>query len=169
MPRETETRVVGDVIEKKCRICKEFKVLHEFHQAATCSYGVQNKCKECCKQEYIENREIILARQKEYAQENKEIISERNFRNHIKVRYGLSKEKYYELAENGCMICGTFDDLAVDHDHNTNEVRGILCRSCNRGLGCFKDSSDLILKAAAYLEARQGCSIPGIKSSAKSE
>jgi hypothetical protein len=168
MSKPTETRVVGDVIEKKCRTCGKFKSLNEFHQAATCSYGVQNKCKECCKVEYSDNREAILYRQKEYARNNKEKISERNFRNHIKVRYDLTEEQYSELTKTGCLICGTFDDLAVDHDHNTNEVRGILCRTCNRGLGTFKENVNLLLKAAAYLESKQGCAIPEIRSNESS-
>ena len=154
--------MVGDNIEKKCTACNEFKALHEFHQAATSSYGVQNKCKECYKKVYQENREEMLAKQREYQQNNKEKISAYNFKRHIRDRYGLSEEEYDALSVNGCSICGTHDDLAVDHDHTTTKVRGILCRNCNRGLGIFKDNIYFLLRAAAYLEEKQGCAIPGI-------
>ena len=34
-----------------------------------------------------------------------------------------------------CPICGREENLYVDHDHETNEVRGMLCNGCNRNLG----------------------------------
>lgn len=40
----------------------------------------------------------------------------------------------------------------VDHDHDTEEVRSLLCNNCNRGLGYFKDSSLNLLKAFNYLK-----------------
>lgn len=49
-----------------------------------------------------------------------------------------------------CAICeGSIE--VVDHDHKTNEVRGLLCSRCNVGLGGFKDTPSLLLKAAGYL------------------
>ena len=44
-----------------------------------------------------------------------------------------------------CEICGKFDCvLCVDHDHNTNKFRGILCQSCNRFLGWFDNNKEKI-------------------------
>lgn len=52
-----------------------------------------------------------------------------------------------------CDICGKVfcDDDCIDHDHTTNELRGLLCSGCNLGIGHLKDSADLCQKAANYL------------------
>lgn len=52
-----------------------------------------------------------------------------------------------------CVICGTSGPLVVDHDHKTGQVRGMLCSSCNCGLGHFKDDPLLLEFAAQYLYA----------------
>lgn len=65
-----------------------------------------------------------------------------------------------EKQKNCCAICaepettkikGKLIALAVDHNHETGKVRGLLCVKCNRGLGLFKDNRKLLLRAAAYL------------------
>ncbi len=69
----------------------------------------------------------------------------------------LSPYQYMLDQQNGvCAICGLKDKtgraLAIDHDHKTNLVRGLLCGSCNRGLGLFGDSYERLLEATKYLE-----------------
>jgi len=75
----------------------------------------------------------------------------------------LTKKEYNKLLEkqNGvCAICekpetkklkDTIYRLAIDHDHKTNKVRGLLCSRCNRGLGHFMDNVKFLLKAIKYL------------------
>lgn len=50
-----------------------------------------------------------------------------------------------------CVICGDDGLLVVDHDHDTGQVRGMLCSHCNRGLGHFRDDPLLLEFAAEYL------------------
>lgn len=68
--------------------------------------------------------------------------------------------------QNGkCAICGARQGhrscrgkvcrLAVDHDHQTGKVRGLLCNNCNRGLGRFHDSAEIVESALRYLKREQ--------------
>ena len=50
-----------------------------------------------------------------------------------------------------CAICQRPDPEHVDHDHESGEVRGILCFNCNGGLGQFRDDATALLRAAEYL------------------
>lgn len=83
----------------------------------------------------------------------------------IKTHYNLSLEEYNELLKiqnNVCKICkkpettktskGKIRLLNIDHCHKTNKIRGLLCSPCNRGIGFFKDSPELLRAAALYCE-----------------
>jgi len=80
-----------------------------------------------------------------------------NWKAKITSRYGLKLFEYQELLhkQHGvCAICqkGQGDRrLAVDHEHVTGKVRGLLCSRCNRSIGAFEDNQTLLLRAAAYL------------------
>lgn len=72
-------------------------------------------------------------------------------------RYGMPAGGYESLlAEQGghCALCGRISPLVVDHNHVSGEVRGLLCRKCNTGLGQFNDSGDLLRAALAYLQKK---------------
>ena len=77
-----------------------------------------------------------------------------------KVRCGLTIEQYDELLRlqgNGCAICHRPPfkrRLAVDHNHRTGRIRGLLCYHCNYGIGVFRDSVKKLRAAADYLEKR---------------
>ncbi|MEU5259007.1 endonuclease VII domain-containing protein [Amycolatopsis sp. NPDC021455] len=70
--------------------------------------------------------------------------------------YGLTLEQLDELAERQgrrCAICSKESQLVVDHDHDTGEIRGLLCPQCNRCLGLFQDNVGLLVAATMYLMA----------------
>jgi DNA-directed RNA polymerase subunit RPC12/RpoP len=80
---------------------------------------------------------------------------------HLKAKFGMTTEQYDELLEKQggtCALCPkTPEDegqyLAVDHDHVSMEVRGILCRYCNhRVIGRHRDA-DLLRRMADYLDS----------------
>jgi Autographiviridae endonuclease VII len=79
----------------------------------------------------------------------------------LKCHYGISLDDYNAMLaqQNGvCAICMKISDrtLSVDHCHTTGVVRGLLCRRCNTGLGCFEDQPSLVLRAFDYLGAFRG-------------
>jgi hypothetical protein len=76
-------------------------------------------------------------------------------------------EEYRDLyvQQNGmCALCGQrdqgiggkYDGLHVDHDHRTGKIRGLLCNTCNRALGLFKDDQTVLERAVRYLEFHNG-------------
>lgn len=69
--------------------------------------------------------------------------------------YGITEAIYDSMVANQsgcCKICGVEDDnLHIDHCHATGKVRGLLCQSCNTGLGKFKDDVVIMGKAIEYL------------------
>lgn len=72
--------------------------------------------------------------------------------------YGLTVEDYDVMLEKqnkSCAICKktcvTGKALAIDHNHLTNKVRGLLCNKCNQGIGFFNDDVSLLSQAISYL------------------
>ena len=78
-------------------------------------------------------------------------------------KYKLTKEQFdtmFATQTGRCAICygdllsGTYG-VAIDHDHATGKVRGLLCHPCNRGLGQFRDTAALLERATEYLKRHQ--------------
>lgn len=63
----------------------------------------------------------------------------------------LVVEQLNPVAEGKCEICNDPSNLVIDHCHNSKDVRGILCWSCNVALGHFKDSEERLTSALKYL------------------
>lgn len=78
----------------------------------------------------------------------------------LKYHYSITLNEYNDMFEkqNGCCkICFRHQSefkksLAVDHDHKTGKIRGLLCSHCNRGLGSFYDNVEILKNAINYLE-----------------
>jgi hypothetical protein len=74
-------------------------------------------------------------------------------------RRGITPEQLvdrYERQEGCCAICKDgieLMDSAIDHNHETGEFRGVLCKQCNRALGMFEDSPIVLRSALEYLSA----------------
>jgi hypothetical protein len=83
---------------------------------------------------------------------------------HLKQCYGLSQDDYDAMLaaqSSGCAICGksVADNgkfLAVDHNHTTGKIRGLLCRECNSAIGFMHDNPSFLRLAASYLERTDG-------------
>ena len=84
-------------------------------------------------------------------------------------RHGLASAEFEALVamqNDRCAICKRDLPLDIDHDHATEEVRGLLCPNCNRGIARFGDTAAGVSAALAYLlappmEALRGLSSPG--------
>jgi hypothetical protein len=122
-----ETIIVPEF--KRCSFCKIEKPTKKFDRCNRNNDGLQDYCKYC---RTVKRRES---------------------------RYGVTEEWFQAtLRAQGyaCAICGFIpgpDDreLDVDHDHLTGKNRGLLCGTCNRGLGYFRDDSRIIGLAKQYL------------------
>lgn len=110
-----------------------------------------------CKKYYDANSDEIIARQKSRYDKKKQL------KHRLKCVYKITLEEFNEILnkqDNKCAICGMKEtiknkwglkQLAIDHNHETGKVRGLLCDRCNRGLGYFKENTDSLLKAILYL------------------
>ena len=121
---------------KKCSRCKEEKDEEYFGNNTASPDGKRPDCKSCRKDEHRVQW--------------------------LRITYGMSIEDYEELLhtqDNKCAVCRVDKKhlkqrMAVDHNHDTGAVRGLLCSSCNRGLGYFKDNPDFVLAGYKYLVER---------------
>lgn len=115
-----------------CSNCNESKHVFEFTWEP-------NICNDCRK-----------AYHRAYYRKNKSLIRDK----YLERTYGLSPEQYEKLLteQNGlCAICQKTEAHHVDHNHENGQVRGLLCSSCNLGLGHFKDDVALLSNAIHYL------------------
>lgn len=140
---------------KICKKCTISKTIDNFTYSPSTKDRLRNWCRNCFA-EY--DKKQYTTKPRPY------------FKGKSLVRYWPSSsleealEKFNSLLQsqnNVCAICSNSEtlcqsgdiprSLAVDHCHMTKIVRGILCDSCNKGLGAFKDDPILLNKAVAYL------------------
>lgn len=84
----------------------------------------------------------------------------RKRREQFRNKYGITPEMYDDMLDfqgGVCAIClkppTEFARLAVDHDHDTGRIRGLLCNLCNTAIGMMEDNSDRLRRAAQYVES----------------
>ena len=123
---------------RTCTKCKEYKLWSEFAPRKEVPSRHMSACRSCRRQQYGPKQRDT----------------------HIQKEYGITTEDYNALLDkqNGvCGICYTDNPgradhhFCIDHNHETGEVRGLLCVSCNRALGLFQDDSKIIQRASQYL------------------
>ena len=92
---------------------------------------------------------------KRWHNDNKDIRNKRSREAHLIRNYGLSEEDYqrmYADQKGKCAICSKWHDkLCVDHDHETEAVRQLLCRRCNAAIGSFEEDVRLLTQAIDYI------------------
>ena len=116
---------------KKCSRCKQTKPKVEFNLNMDKKDRLDYHCRECTNQ-----------RAREYFYKKFPFY-----------------EELYKSQDGKCAICGTEKPsksgrtkrLSIDHCHETNIVRGLLCERCNRALGLFGDDTKILIKAISYL------------------
>lgn len=155
MPQTWTPQVFNDE-QKLCANCAEMKPLDQFSPAPRTRSGLNSYCKPCqnAKQRECTERLDTPERRAERL--------ERRWRSTVE-SHGITVDRYYELLDiqGGTCICGCPNPqpngkrLAVDHDHQTGEVRGILCEWCNRALGYAKDRPEVLRMLADYLEGTE--------------
>lgn len=148
---------------KTCTKCGECKPEDDFYFKSKVLGDRYANCKKCHwiyyqKKQYMKNNlsPSFKLKKKVYLKAYQRIKKMRD--------RGLSLDEYSKLLNeqgNVCKICGksetargrdgSADPLSIDHCHKTNKVRGLLCRRCNTGLGCFDDSPDVLERVIKYL------------------
>lgn len=147
-------------IEKECILCKISKPIDMFpSRGGKEKHLFDSRCKEC---KYSENTA--------WREENKEKVLEYRAKDNWTLkkrcaRYNITENMFWEMYNSQnkcCKICCRHIDLensAIDHNHITGHIRGLLCTTCNRALGLFKDSPKILESALDYLmlEGYYGC------------
>jgi len=92
---------------------------------------------------------------REYARKQRAKNPKRFKDYNLRRMYGVTIEVYtrmYNQQSGRCAICmRALPTLCVDHDHTTGEIRGLLCRLCNKALGSFKDNEKNLQRAIWYV------------------
>lgn len=139
---------------RMCTVCKTAKPFEDFYD------GLKSK-----KQRYSTNKKYLHSRCKEcdharvriYHKDNKQRLRKQMLIRHRFREYGLTEEQYNNMVlsqNNLCAICNNPSKnkaLAIDHNHKTGEVRGLLCQNCNLAIGLFKENIIIFNKAIEYL------------------
>ena len=156
--RISRVRQPEQVSTKQCKSCGELKPIDKFylvHDKRLRYVKPHNTCKQC-----------QVERSRKWALNNLERHKQAVRNARFKQNFGISLDDYnlmIEAQDGRCAICGnpenTIDkrtgntrNLSVDHDHSTGLVRGLICRTCNVGIGFFKDNPSLLRACADYIE-----------------
>ena len=131
---------------RKCNGCGleayTFEELEHFSANKTSKHGKAMECKPCSNK-----------RKNKYRRADPSSYRASNLKWQCINTYGISLELYKERmsTSNCCEICDAVNNLGYDHDHDTMEFRGVLCRNCNRAIGQLGDTLEDMIKVVRYL------------------
>jgi hypothetical protein len=140
------------IVTKICTKCKEEKNLSEFkNRRGEQKHLLHSWCKSCEYKAAQEWRKVNPEKVRVYRAKDPWTFKKRLARRRITEEQFWSM---YESQDGKCAIC--LQDIApensaIDHNHTTGKIRGILCKSCNRGIGLLKDSHEVLSRASDYL------------------
>jgi DNA repair exonuclease SbcCD ATPase subunit len=153
-----------------CSTCKVDKDVSSFSKNKSRANGLHNQCKDCNKTQYLKNAESRKQTMREYDKANASVrnLKAKTYQQDgrarwwdIKKKYDITKEQYEMMLtkqNHQCYICGVKHTdkhrkrLFIDHNHENGKIRGLLCQSCNTGLGHFRDNPILLEQAINYLK-----------------
>ena len=138
---------------KTCSLCKEEKNLTEYRsRGGKQKHLLKSRCNTCLSSEHKRWVEDNPETVRQYRAKDKWTLHKRC------KRHGISEAEFwsfYEEQDGSCPICDkaiAAEDSAIDHNHKTGEVRGILCKSCNRALGLLGDCPGTLHRGSLYLQ-----------------
>lgn len=157
--------------EKTCLgRCGQTLPLEMFSQAKKGKLGRATRCKGCLE---IERLEKLAKRTPEQIEIDSELRRTRARQRYhdippsralqkdkfLQITYKITLEEYEEMEKSQGFVCAICKNscpsgrrLSVDHNHDTGQVRGLLCMPCNRGIGNLCDSAEILRDAADYLD-----------------
>jgi hypothetical protein len=142
---------------KSCKICGETNI-KKLCKHKDCKEGVSNICNKCRLVLRKQTSDYNTYRKNMYKYKYKYKDYKRN--HDLKTKYNISSEDYDRILKQQdykCAICGIGNDVykrrfAVDHNHITGKIRGLLCSNCNTSLGKLKEDKTIITNLLHYLE-----------------
>ena len=152
--KKRELRLHDDGNTKLCSSCCTMYPVEAFrNRGGEQAHLYKSHCNTCLYKHHRDWAENNQHRVAEYRERDPWSLSKRCSRRGITPEQLVER---YERQEGCCAICKTevtLIDSAIDHNHDTGEFRGVLCKQCNRALGMFKDSPVILRNAAEYLDA----------------
>jgi len=140
-------------VTKVCTVCHELKPLSAYRsRGGQLAHLLKSRCNTCLYKDHKRWAAENPTRVREYRTKDSWTLAKRC------ARRGITPEQLvdaYDRQEECCAICKCeiqLTDSAIDHNHKTGEFRGVLCKQCNRALGMFKDSPQILANAIEYLE-----------------
>jgi len=131
-------------------------------------YNGEMPCDVCREAYRRRSREEYHSRSREKHEWYMRNMREMRRKSHLLRTYGITVEQFDRLFDSqnrSCACCKSEDPKSeqgwcLDHDHDTKIVRGILCSSCNRGIGFLGDTLEGVQRAVAYLKSRKNACVP---------